>query len=90
LNTKVYVKVNVFFREDGTVIPTDIVWKDGKRYHIDKVTDIRQAASLKVGGQGDRYTIMVKGRQKFLFFERSTGLFGSNLGRWFVEGNNIA
>lgn len=86
MNTKVYVKVKACFRQDGTVVPTEIEWTDGRKYPIDRVTDIRQAASLKVGGQGDRYTVIINGRQKYLFFERSTGLFGSNLGRWFVEG----
>ena len=55
------------------------------KYDIDKVTEIRQAAAMKAGGQGDRYTIMVNGHQSYLFFERSTNLTGPNLGRWFVE-----
>jgi hypothetical protein len=49
------------------------------------VLDIRQAAAMKVGGQGDRYTIRVKGKETCLFFERSTKLSGNVIGRWFVE-----
>lgn len=37
------------------------------------------------GGQGDRYTVTIKGQQSHLFFERSPNLTGNNLGRWFVE-----
>ena len=59
--TKVYVQVNVQFREDGIMLPREIIWEDGVRYEIDRVTDIRQAAAMKAGGQGDRYTIMVHG-----------------------------
>ena len=62
-----------------------LVCEDDTTYHIDKVTDIRQAAALKAGGQGDRYTIHVNGRQSYLFFERSTNLSGNVIGRWFVE-----
>ena len=82
---KVYVTVNADFAEDGTLVPRVITWEDGEKYIIDKITDIRQAAAMKAGGQGDRYTVMIKGQQSFLFFERSTNLTGNNIGRWFVE-----
>jgi hypothetical protein len=81
---KVYVSVNASFDADGTMIPTDLVF-DGRRYQIDKVLDIRQAAAMKAGGQGDRYTVRINGQQSYLFFERSTNLSGNNIGRWFVE-----
>ena len=83
---KVYVEVTASFRADGLLLPHEIVWEDGHHYEIDRVSDIRQAASAKVGGQGDRYTIIVNGKPKYLFFERNTSLTGNNIGRWFVEG----
>lgn len=82
---KVYVPVKVVFREDGVMLPRELIWEDGRRYKIDKVTDIRPAPALRAGGQGDRYTIMIEGKQSFLFFERSTNLTGNYIGRWFVE-----
>ena len=82
---KVYVKVEVGFDESGRMLPRSLVWEDGTLYTIDKVTDIRQAAAMKAGGQGDRYTISVQGKQSYLFFERSPNLSGRVLGRWFVE-----
>lgn len=84
-NAKVYVSVAATFRDDGTIIPTEITWEDGHRYAIDRVLDIRQAAAMKTGGQGDRYTIRVQGRESYLFFERSTNIAGNHIGRWFVE-----
>lgn len=84
-NKKVYVSVAATFRDDGAILPTEIIWEDGQRYEIDRVLDIRQSAAMKVGGQGDRYTIKVKGKKTYLFFERSTNLSGNVLGRWFVE-----
>lgn len=83
---RVYIGVHVYFNPDGRIIPHSIVWEDGHEYQIDRVTDIRQAASLKVGGQGDRYTIFVNGRQKYLFFEHSPSIADKITGRWFVEG----
>lgn len=82
---KVYVQVKANFRADGIMIPTSLIWEDGMHYEIDKVTDIRQAAAMKAGGQGDRYTIWVNGKPTYLFFERSTSIAGNVIGRWFVE-----
>lgn len=82
---KVYVSVTVGFDEYGQMIPRELTWEDGTRYTIDKVTDIRPAAAMRAGGQGDRYTIWVSGKQSYLFFERNASLNGNNIGRWFVE-----
>lgn len=90
MNIKVYVDVDASFRQDGVMIPTSLVWEDGTRYYIDKVTDIRQAAAMKAGGQGDRYTIIINGRQSYLFFERTANLSGNVIGRWFVERKVVA
>ncbi len=82
---KVYVAVKVDFREDGVMLPRKITWEDGREYEIDRVVDIRQAAAMRAGGQGDRYTIKVGGKQSYLLFERSSNQTGNNIGRWFVE-----
>ena len=63
----------------------EITWINGEKYEIDSVLDIRQAAALKAGGHGDRYTVCVGGRCSFLFFERSNQQVGNYIGRWFVE-----
>ena len=84
-SAKVYVAVQADFAEDGTILPRVITWEDGEKFAIDKIIDIRQAAAMKAGGQGDRYTIKIRGSQSYLFFERSTNLTGNNIGRWFVE-----
>ena len=51
---KKYVKVTATFDCDGDLIPEYIVWDDGRRYRIDKISDVRYAASLKAGGAGIR------------------------------------
>lgn len=84
-SVKVYVAVAAQFDDEGTLVPTCITWEDGHKFEIDCVTDIRQASAAKAGGQGDRYTIWINGRQSYLFFERNCSLAGNNIGRWFVE-----
>ena len=75
---KIYVDVNVEFQKDGTLIPKSIIWDDGKVYEIQKVTNVRRAASLVAGATGIRYTIYIDGYESHLYF-------GDNR-RWFVEG----
>ncbi len=76
---KKYVKVNATFDCDGNLMPKYICWDDEKKFPIDKITDVRYAASLKAGGAGIRYTCMILGKEKYLFFEEN---------RWFVEAKD--
>lgn len=82
---KVYVKVGVVFREDGMMLPRSLIWEDGRKYSIDRVIGVRPACAEKAGGQGDRYTVMIGGQMRHLFFEHSAGMGDPNLGRWFIE-----
>jgi len=82
---KVYVAVNVDFTEEGLMLPRSLVWEDGCAYEIDKVKDIRPSYAAKAGGQGDRYTIMVKGRESYIFFEHNPEYGQKDVGRWFLE-----
>ncbi|MFR8001876.1 MAG: hypothetical protein ACLU62_03050 [Hydrogeniiclostridium sp.] len=76
MSCKKYVDVTAIFRSDGAILPLEIRWEDGRRYPIDRVLDIRRAASLKAGGAGIRYTCRIGGRPKYLFLEEN---------KWFVE-----
>ena len=73
---KHYVEVISRTTPEGQIWPLKIIWDDGRRFEIDRVLDCRRAASLKCGGTGMRYTIMVCGQPTYLFLERQ---------RWFVE-----
>ncbi len=84
-SAKVYGDVVASFDKIGNVKPLELVWEDGEKYEIDRILDVRQAAAMKAGGQGERFTIRVKGKDSYLFFERNTGAGGNNVGRWFVE-----
>lgn len=86
---KVYVAVAAEFDSEGRLIPTVITWEDGNRYEIDRVTNICQAAAMKAGSQGDRYTIQINGQRSYLFFERNASIAGNNIGRWFVERRTV-
>ena len=77
---KVYVDVNEDRLKDGRLIPLSFVWEDEVRYSVDKVIDVRPAASLKAGGAGLRYTVKVKGREVFMFLEADR-----DAAKWFME-----
>ena len=74
---KVFVKTLVEFNAEGAMRPLKITWDDGREYEIDRVLDTRQAASLKAGGNGMRFTCVIRGRSVYLYYEAP---------RWFMEG----
>ena len=88
---KVYVAVIASFSEDGNLFPRRLRWEDGCEYSIEKVLDVRPAAALKAGSQGDHYTVQINGHQSYLIFERSPNISGTNLknGLW-NENNRFA
>lgn len=73
---KTYVEVTAKFTQDGAIIPLKILWNDGTSFFVDKVLDVRPAASLKAGGAGIRYTCRINMVETYLFLEEK---------RWFVE-----
>ena len=66
-------------------MPRTITWADGRTFKIDEVKDFRPASTLAKGHSGDCYTVVIRGEEKFLFFEKTDDLFASRVGRWFVE-----
>lgn len=75
---KQYVGVTTITNSDGIVTPLSVEWADGRVFDIDRVLERRQAHSLRVGGAGVRYTILVGGHTTYLFYDDYRG-------RWFVE-----
>lgn len=72
---KRYTEVTARFDIDGRIIPLEIKMDD-ESFEVDRVMDIRPAASLKSGGAGIRYTCSINGIRSYLFLEDT---------RWFVE-----
>lgn len=75
-STKAYVSVTARFSPEGIIIPISLRWETGRIYEIDRILDIRRAASLKAGGTGIRYTVRIGRQETFLFLDEN---------RWFVE-----
>ena len=73
---KINLKVHAEFDIDGSIRPTSIVWEDGRVFAIDRILDIRRAASLKAGGMGMRYTCRICGKVVNLFNDENC---------WFME-----
>ncbi len=72
---KEYIEVTAKFDTDGNITPLVIKTEEGK-FYVDRVYDIRPAASLKSGGAGIRYKCSVKGIMSYLFLEET---------KWFIE-----
>ena len=76
---RAYVKVVVEYSLEGNIRPLMVEWEDGRRFEVDRLLDVRRAASTKAGGQGMRYTVRILGHETYLFEDE---------GRWLVEAKN--
>lgn len=72
---KRYVEMMEYVSTDGTIIPKILIWENGAQYPIDRVLEVKKAAS-SVGGCGVLYKCRIQGQVKHLFREKD---------RWFVE-----
>lgn len=77
---KVYVKVRCDCDFDGQIRPIMLRTEESRPLRIDRITDIRMAASTKAGGCGIRYTCLVNGYELMLFHDRNW---------WFVEKDDL-
>ena len=73
---KEYLTVKIRVNPDGSIRPLSFIWIDGNPYKIDRLLHMTPAASTKVGGRGMRYTVVVEGKESYLFEED---------GKWFME-----
>ena len=81
---KTYVKVNSDFDATGYMQPRAITWKDGRTFRIDAVKD------LWPGNRGDRYTVVIQGEERYLYYERPSELRLNRYGRWYVLSGESA
>jgi len=75
-NMRKNVTVVSKMKAEGGIIPLSLIWEDGREFTIDKVIDVRKKASTKGGGMGIRYTVRIKGNERFLFLDEYV---------WFIE-----
>ena len=83
---RVYVEMNVNYTPDGTMTPAWLKWEDGTVYEVDRVLDVRRAASA-AGSMGIRYTVRIMGLERRLFYEDTYSSTGRH--RWFVESCQV-
>jgi hypothetical protein len=75
-SSKVFVEITAKHDVHGNIRPLIVKWEDGRVFEVDRLLDVRQAASLKAGGAGMRYTCRICNKQVYLFDDE---------GKWFVE-----
>ena len=74
---KTYVNVYAVFDTLGQIIPRAIIWEDGRKFPVDRVLQVDSCASLRSGGAGTRYLVIIAGHKRYLYLEKT---------KWFVEG----
>lgn len=72
---KRYVEMIEHVSREGVVTPLTLIWENGTKYPIDRILEIRKAAS-SVGGCGILYKCRIQGNIRNLYYEQH---------RWFIE-----
>ena len=70
------VTVIAKMKSSGVIEPLSLLWEDGREFLIDRLLDSRPMASTRGGGMGIRYTVRIKGKERYLFLDQYL---------WFVE-----
>jgi len=73
---KMFVDMIAVHTKDGSTRPLKFKLEDDTVVVIDRVKFCQRAASTKVGGGGMRYTVMIRGFERYLFEDE---------GKWFIE-----
>ncbi len=81
---RVYVQVSSEFDTTGYMLPRAITWPDGRVFRIEDVRALRPSCKNRLL---DCYTVLICGKERSLFFERSSVPSSCSLGRWFVESS---
>jgi len=72
---KTYVDVILRQTREGKSRPLTMIFDDGSAVDIDAVSSSCPMSTLKTGGSGRRYTVVIGGTQSYLYEDRN---------RWFV------
>ncbi len=75
---KICVEVAARFEKEGGLRPLWLVWEDGRRFEVERVKFIERAPSHVGAIFPVRYTCIIEGRGRELYFEPEAM-------RWFVE-----
>lgn len=71
---KNYVRVLALYNEEGDIRPVKMEWEE-RWLDVDRVLDIRPAASLRSGGAGLRYTCSIAGVPTLFVFRGDKMVF---------------
>ena len=75
---RVNVETDVRFGREGGLRPLWLIWEDGRKFEIDRVKRVDRAPSQAGSVLPVRYTCVVEGKEKRLYFEPERMA-------WFVE-----
>ena len=71
-----YVTMYIEVLPEGQVVPLSILWKDGRKFAVEQVINIKNNAPAKSGGRATKYTLIVQGQTRDFLVDN---------GKWFVE-----
>ena len=76
---KKFIKVQAIFDCDGNLMPELIIWDNKQRFSIERVTDIRYTDNPGAEEPELRFTCVILGREKYVYYSKS---------RWYVDAKS--
>ncbi len=80
---RTYVSVVACCDTMGFLHPKAVTWGDERTFQVERVVDFRPAGTVS-NLPSDCYTILIKGQERQLYFERILPPSQNRVGRWFV------
>ena len=81
----IYLKVMTSIDQTGLMLPSEVIWPDGRRFPVDRVIRWRRAKQYDMATTC--YDVTIRGQEKQLYFRQSHPNLISplDIGKWFVE-----
>ena len=80
---RTYLTVLSSIDQTGLMKPAEILWPDGRRFHIDQVESWRKSPNHEPNTTC--YIIQIGEQNRSLYFTQSPICSSVNMGRWYVE-----
>ena len=75
-NNPEYVTMYIEVLPEGQVVPLSILWKDGRKFTVEQIINIKNNSPVRSGGRATKYTLIIQGQTRDFFVDD---------GKWFVE-----
>lgn len=64
-----YVTMYIEVLPEGQVVPLSILWKDGRKFTVEQIINIKNNSPVRSGGRATKYTLIIQGQTRDFFVD---------------------